>query len=147
MHWKEWEFLILATVSVSHPSPLLHAQNPLIPPCAVLHANNRWLSRHWGVYLIKNHYAPGPLGPDLRWVPACDAADGSVRGVGENTNLRSYRKPLANVGRLVPKHTQRLSKTFIHRVLVGHPACVMIPEIRIGLICCTSLGDDEFGSQ
>lgn len=63
MRWKGWEPLIVATVSVSYPS--LHTQDPLILPCTVLHANNRWLSLQWSVYLIKNHYAPRPLGPDL----------------------------------------------------------------------------------
>lgn len=75
MHWGGWEGNP-TTVSVSHPS---RTHDPLILPCTVLHANKRWLSLQWSVYLIKNHYAPVPLGPDLKWAPACNAVDSSMR--------------------------------------------------------------------
>lgn len=97
----EEEPFIVATVSVSNPS--LYTRDPLILPCTVLHANNRWLSLQWSVYLHRNHYEISCCMHGSRQQHEIVTKE-SVK----TRTLRSYQKPLANMDQLAPNHTKGL---------------------------------------
>lgn len=121
MHWKGCEPLIVTTVSVSCSS--LHTQDPLILPCTVLHANNRWLSLQRSVYLIKNHYAPGPLEPGLKWASACNSGR-HQREIVTKESMKTWTWDL--ITSLLPtwiswhQITRKVSARVIHGVRSSH---------------------------